>query len=139
MGLMLSPNMRWTLRLSNSSERPQPLARFDACLNGSNPGSVSPPPPLQSFKGRHETGCGDAASELFPTEIRLRANGICNTLGRAATVVSPFVVGSLMVDYGVAGVIWLMIGLLVIQIIVVAAWGVEPRARALEDVAVAKA
>jgi len=77
--------------------------------------------------------------ELFPTEIRLRANGICNTLGRAATVVSPFVVGSLMVDYGVAGVIWLMIGLLVIQIIVVAAWGVEPRARALEDVAVAKA
>ena len=29
--------------------------------------------------------------ELFPTEIRLRANGICNTLGRGATVVSPFV------------------------------------------------
>src|SRR6476660_3103204 len=28
--------------------------------------------------------------ELFPTEIRLRANGICNTLGRGATVVSPF-------------------------------------------------
>jgi MFS transporter, putative metabolite:H+ symporter len=25
--------------------------------------------------------------ELFPTEVRLRANGICNTLGRAATVV----------------------------------------------------
>ena len=31
--------------------------------------------------------------ELFPTEIRLRANGICNTLGRGATVVSPFIVG----------------------------------------------
>jgi putative MFS transporter len=27
--------------------------------------------------------------ELFPTEIRLRANGICNTLGRGATVVLP--------------------------------------------------
>src|SRR5215475_15952963 len=27
--------------------------------------------------------------ELFPTEVRLRANGICNTLGRAATIVSP--------------------------------------------------
>ena len=26
--------------------------------------------------------------ELFPTEIRLRANGICNTLGRGATVIS---------------------------------------------------
>jgi putative MFS transporter len=76
--------------------------------------------------------------ELFPTEIRLRANGICNTLGRAATVVSPFVVGFLMVNYALPGVIWLMIGLVVVQIIVVGFWGVEPRARALEDVAAAK-
>jgi len=77
--------------------------------------------------------------ELFPTEIRLRANGICNTLGRGATVVSPFVVGFLMVNYGLPGVVWLMIGLVVVQILVVWLWGVEPRNRALEDVAVAKA
>ena len=70
--------------------------------------------------------------ELFPTEIRLRANGICNTLGRAATVISPFVVGSLMVDYGLPGVIWLMISLLVVQIIAVYFWGVEPARRPLE-------
>ncbi len=75
--------------------------------------------------------------ELFPTEIRLRANGICNTLGRGATVVSPFVVGWLMVHYQLPGVVWLMIGLVVVQIVVVWAWGVEPRNRALEDVAVA--
>ena len=77
--------------------------------------------------------------ELFPTEIRLRANGICNTLGRAATVVSPFVVGALMANYKLPGVVWLMIGLVVIQIVVVGAWGVEPRNRALEDVATATA
>jgi len=77
--------------------------------------------------------------ELFPTEIRLRANGICNTLGRAATVVSPFVVGALMASYQLPGVVWLMIGLVVIQIVVVWAWGVEPRNRGLEDVATAKA
>jgi MFS transporter, putative metabolite:H+ symporter len=70
--------------------------------------------------------------ELFPTEIRLRANGICNTLGRGATVVSPFVVGALMVDYGLPGVIWLMIGLLVVQIIAVYFWGVEPARQPLE-------
>ena len=57
--------------------------------------------------------------ELFPTEIRLRANGICNTLGRGATVVSPFVVGALMANYELPGVIWLMIGLVVVQIVVV--------------------
>ncbi len=77
--------------------------------------------------------------ELFPTEIRLTANGICNTIGRAATVVSPFVVGFLMVHYKLPGVLWLMIALLVVQIIVVWVWGVEPRNRGLEDVAVAKA
>jgi putative MFS transporter len=77
--------------------------------------------------------------ELFPTEIRLTANGICNTIGRGATVVSPFVVGYLMVHYKLPGVIWLMIGLLIVQILVVLVWGVEPRNRALEDVAVAEA
>jgi putative MFS transporter len=73
--------------------------------------------------------------ELFPTEIRLRANGICNTLGRAATVVSPFIVGALMTSYGLPGVIGLMIGLLLVQIVAMAAWGVEPRNRPLETVA----
>jgi len=73
--------------------------------------------------------------ELFPTEIRLRANGICNTFGRGATVVSPFIVGSLMTSYNLPGVVWLMIGLVVVQILVVWAWGVEPRNRGLEDVA----
>jgi MFS transporter, putative metabolite:H+ symporter len=70
--------------------------------------------------------------ELFPTEIRLRANGICNTFGRAATVVSPFVVGYLMVNYQLPGVIWLMIGLLIVQVIAVYFWGVEPARRSLE-------
>jgi heme exporter protein D len=37
--------------------------------------------------------------------------------------------------YNLRGVVWLMIGLLVIQIAVVWAWGVEPRNRGLEDVA----
>jgi putative MFS transporter len=73
--------------------------------------------------------------ELFPTEIRLRANGICNTFGRGATVISPFIVGALMASYQLPGVVWLMISLVVIQIVVVWAWGVEPRNRALEDVA----
>jgi putative MFS transporter len=73
--------------------------------------------------------------ELFPTEIRLRANGICNMFGRGATVVSPFIVLALMTSYKLPGVVWLMIGLVVIQIVVVWAWGVEPRNRGLEDVA----
>jgi len=49
------------------------------------------------------------------------------------------VVGFLMVNYGLPGVLWLMIGLLVVQILVVWAWGVEPAKRGLEEVAVAQA
>ncbi|HZP76848.1 MAG TPA: MFS transporter [Pseudolabrys sp.] len=71
--------------------------------------------------------------ELFPTEIRLRANGICNTLGRAATVVSPFVVGFLMTTYKLPGVIGLMTLLVVIQTVLVYLWGIEPAKRRLED------
>ncbi|MGE0061592.1 MAG: MFS transporter [Xanthobacteraceae bacterium] len=70
--------------------------------------------------------------ELFPTEIRLRANGICNAFGRGATVVSPFVVTTLLANYRLPGVVWLMIGLVVVQIVVVWAWGVEPAQRSLE-------
>ncbi len=80
---------------------------------------------------------GVYTTELFPTEIRLRANGICNTLGRGATVISPFIVTALMASYQLPGVVWLMIGLVVIQIVVVWAWGVETRNRGLEDVAAA--
>jgi len=50
-------------------------------------------------------------------------------------VVSPFIVGALMGSSGLPGVVWLMIGLVVLQILVVWAWGVEPRNRGLEDVA----
>ncbi len=76
---------------------------------------------------------GVYTAELFPTEVRLRANGICNTFGRGATVVSPFIIVPLFTAYGVAGVLGLMIGLLVVQIFVVALWGIEPAKRGLEE------
>ncbi|HEX9465181.1 MAG TPA: MFS transporter [Alphaproteobacteria bacterium] len=78
---------------------------------------------------------GVYTAEIFPTEVRLRANGICNFFGRGVTVISPFIIFPVFKDYGVQGVLALMIGLLVIQIVVVALWGVETRQRALEQVA----
>jgi putative MFS transporter len=75
---------------------------------------------------------GVYTSELFPTEVRLRANGVCNMFGRGATIVTPLAVVALFKGYGVGGVLALMIGLLVVQIIVVWAWGIEPAGRGLE-------
>lgn len=75
--------------------------------------------------------------ELFPTEVRLRASGICNTFGRGATIATPFLVVDLFGAYGVAGVLTLMIGLLFVLIITVAALGIEPRRRSLEELGAA--
>ena len=75
---------------------------------------------------------GVYTTELFPTEVRLRANGLCNMLGRGATVVSPFIVLALFKSMA-----WpacrVTSGLLVIQIIVVAIWGIETNRRGLEE------
>ncbi len=73
--------------------------------------------------------------ELFPTEVRLRASGICNTFGRGATIVTPFIVVAQFSAHGVAGVMAVMIGLLIIQIVVVAWLGIEPANRRLEELA----
>ena len=75
---------------------------------------------------------GVYTAELFPTEVRLRANGICNMFGRGATVVTPLIVVVLFRAYGVGGVLAFMIALLVLQIGVVYAWGIEPARRGLE-------
>ena len=82
---------------------------------------------------------GVYTSELFPTAVRLRANGICNMFGRGATIVMSLIVVALFQRYGVGGVLSLMIGLLVIQIFVVWAWGIEPAKRGLEALAASTA
>jgi putative MFS transporter len=71
--------------------------------------------------------------ELFPTEVRMRAAGICNTFGRGATILTPFIVVALFRAYRVMGVVGFMIALLIVQIFVVLKFGVEPRKKRLEE------
>ncbi len=72
--------------------------------------------------------------ELFPTEVRLRASGICNTFGRGAIIFTPFLVVALFRLHGVGGVLVFMIGLLIVEILVVLTLGVEPKKRRLEEI-----
>ncbi|MGJ7916111.1 MFS transporter [Massilia sp. LXY-6] len=72
--------------------------------------------------------------ELFPTEVRLRASGICNTFGRGATIGTPFLVVWLFSTYGITGVLSLMVGLLFVMVVVVLAFGVESGKRSLEQI-----
>jgi putative MFS transporter len=60
----------------------------------------------------------------------MRAVGLCNTPGRTARIFTLPVV-FLFRMHGVEGVVILMIGLLVVQILVVDFYGMEPRMRRL--------
>jgi len=72
-------------------------------------------------------------TELFAMEERLLASGICNTFGRGATILTPFLTVALFRSYGILGVLCLMIGFLFGQIMVVLRFGIEPKKRRLED------
>jgi MFS transporter, putative metabolite:H+ symporter len=72
--------------------------------------------------------------ELFPTELRLRAAGICNMFGRGATIGTPFIVIYLFDTQGVGGVTTVMEGLLAVLALVLVIFGVEPAKRSLEEI-----
>lgn len=75
--------------------------------------------------------------EMFPTEVRLRAAGVCNTFGRGVTIVTPFIVIALFDSNGITGVIWAMSAMLGALALVVVAFGLEPRQRSLEELTTA--
>jgi MFS transporter, putative metabolite:H+ symporter len=70
--------------------------------------------------------------ELFPTEIRMRGAGFCNTMGRLMTIVTPQIVPVIFLSAGVIGVVGLLSALLLIQAVAVALFGIETRQQSLE-------
>ena len=70
--------------------------------------------------------------ELFPTELRMRGAGFCNTAGRMMTIVTPQLMVPLFVAFGIGGVIGIVALLLAVQGVLVACFGIETKARSLE-------
>ena len=62
--------------------------------------------------------------ELFPTEIRMRGAGFCNTMGRLMTIITPQIVPVIFLRAGVVGVVAMLAALLLIQAIAVAFFAV---------------
>lgn len=50
--------------------------------------------------------------ELFPTEYRLRGTGIAGMCGRAASITTPYLTVWLFENFGVRGVLWMVIAIL---------------------------
>ncbi|MFC7552929.1 MFS transporter [Pseudoroseomonas wenyumeiae] len=72
-------------------------------------------------------------SELFPTEMRMRGVGICNTAGRVVSIATPYAVVGLFNFGGVSAVVFTLAGILVAMALLVALFGIETRSRSLED------
>ncbi|MBS0559882.1 MAG: MFS transporter [Proteobacteria bacterium] len=76
--------------------------------------------------------------ELFPTDIRMRGAGFCNTAGRMMTIVTPQILVPLFATGGVNAVVGVVGGLLLLQAVVVGLFGVETRRKPLEALAPAE-
>jgi putative MFS transporter len=79
-------------------------------------------------------GIASYSPELFPTEYRLRGNGVANTVGRIATMLCPYAVVALFTSYGIAGVVGSLSIMLVAVAAIVAIFGIETRRRPLEAI-----
>ncbi|MEI5995669.1 MFS transporter [Paraburkholderia bengalensis] len=73
--------------------------------------------------------------ELFPTELRLRGSGLANTVGRAVSIGVPYAVAASFTRFGIAGVLTLIVGTLLIQALIVGVLGAETKQRSLESIA----
>ena len=72
--------------------------------------------------------------ELFTTRYRMRGTAVCATAGRLVTAVVQFIVVVLFTWGGLKAVLAVLIGLLIVQAGVFAAFGVETKGRPLEQI-----
>ena len=73
--------------------------------------------------------------ELFPTAVRMRGNGITNTVGRLTAIFVPFAVVALFNTGGVSAVLTAISTALVAQAILAWAYRLETNGRSLEAIA----
>ncbi|MET0749019.1 MAG: MFS transporter, partial [Rhizobium sp.] len=72
--------------------------------------------------------------ELFPTELRMRGVGICNSVGRIMSIAMPYAIVALFENWGVSGVVFTLSGILFLAAIVIVLFGVETRNQSLEAI-----
>ncbi len=78
-------------------------------------------------------GVGGYSPELFPTEYRLRGNGLAQTVGRIAVVLSPYVVVRLFHGFGIPGVMGWICAIYLCLAAVLVLFGIETNQRSLEE------
>ncbi|MHC1685563.1 MAG: MFS transporter [Clostridiaceae bacterium] len=78
--------------------------------------------------------CSVYVPELWPTEARLRGLGLCNAVGRAVTIFTPFGVAFIMTKYGSVAVFLTIGAVLAVVAIVIMVFGIETRQKTIEEI-----
>ena len=71
--------------------------------------------------------------ELFPTEYRLRGTGVAGMCGRAASITTPYFAVYLFEQYGIQGVLWMVIAMLAALSVAILVLRVETAKLSLDD------
>jgi MFS transporter, putative metabolite:H+ symporter len=71
--------------------------------------------------------------ELFPTEYRLRGTGVAGMCGRAGSITTPYLAVYLFEQFGIRGVLWMVITMLAALCIAVLTLRVETAGLSLDD------
>ena len=79
-------------------------------------------------------GVGSYTPELFPTEFRMRGNGVAQLAGRVTTILSPYLVLALYQPYGVLGVAAAAAAIFLCMALATALARVETRLKPLEAI-----
>lgn len=78
--------------------------------------------------------CSVYVPELWPTEARLRGLGLCNSVGRAVTIFTPFGVAWIMTNYGSVAVFLTIGAVLGMVAVVILTLGIETRHKTVEEI-----
>jgi putative MFS transporter len=79
-------------------------------------------------------GIATYVPELFPTENRLRGNGVAGAAGRVAGIVAPQLVVAMYALGGIRDVLSVIVGAMALLVIVLAVFGLETNQRSLEEI-----
>jgi putative MFS transporter len=71
--------------------------------------------------------------ELFPTEYRLRGTGVAGMCGRAGSITTPYLAVYLFEQFGIRGVLWMVMAMLASLSVAILALRVETAKLSLDD------
>jgi len=79
-------------------------------------------------------GIATYVPELFPTENRLRGNGVAGAAGRIAGIFAPQVVVAMYALGGIQDVLSVIVGAMVVLVVALVVFGLETNQRSLEEI-----